>query len=327
MLKLEKIKKTEVSRVCIVHTVYALFQYLLLSSVDEIKHTYFFFSDEKFIRFFPNSTVFLLKRGKIFKSKYLKAYFFLWKKRYLWPFLRDAEIYAQDHLLTDFVLLQGKRYVLLEDGLENYLEHSPKFRLKKLPFYPNGVYCWGEGKNCVLRLLSQQPPPDSSLRKKAFLHIDFFKLWRDSEKEKQEFIMKIFSVSPQDLEIFDRFDNLLLTQCFSEAGMITEEAKIRCYRNIIDHYKLLPEKTLIKTHPKEKTDYSSFFPGCQVCSKIIPMELIAVHLQKSLQVYTVSSSGVFIFPKEQVVWCDTQFSPELKEKYGSWKYPFPDSGN
>ena len=326
MFTIEKKSHSEINRVCIAHTAYALLQYLLLSSLEELQHTWFFFPDDHFISFFPNSSVFTLKRGKILKSKYLQAYYLLLRRNKLWPFLRHSKIYAQDHLLTDFLLLKGHEYTLLEDGLENYLEHPFKFKLKRilkrLPFFPNGVFTWGDSSNCKLRLLSHAPETNSLLNKKEFMLIDFAKWWHDSEKEKQEFILRVFNVSQKDLELFEKFDHLLLTQCFSEAKMMSEEGKIQCYKNIIEHFSLSPENTIIKTHPSEMTDYTKALPGFQVCTKKIPIELIAIHLKKSTQVYTVSSSGVFIFPRTQVTWCDTAFSPELKEKYGSWQCPF-----
>lgn len=326
MFNIEKRSHSEIDRVCITHTVYTLLQYLLLSSLEELQRTWFFFPDDKFLSFFPNSTVFTLKRGKFLKSKYLQAYYLLLRRNREWPFLHHSKIYAQDHLLTDFILLKGHEYILLEDGLENYLEHPFKFKLKRLlkrlPFYPNGVFTWGEGANCKLRLLSHEPEKNSGLSQKGFMRIDFQKWWHESEKEKQEFILRVFNVSLSDLERFEQFDHLLLTQCFSEAKMLSEEEKIQCYKNIIEHFKLPPESTIIKTHPSEVTDYSKAIPGFQVCTQRIPIELIAIHLKKSTQVYTVSSSGVFIFPRDRVTWCDTEFSPALKEKYGSWKCPF-----
>ena len=322
----------EIRRVCVTHTVYTLLQYLLLSSIEEIRHTFFFFAQfppayqEKLKTIFPNSTVYDFGRGKIIKSKYLQGYWWPFRKNRVWPFLKTAEIFAQDHLLVDFIILSGLQYKLLDDGMVIY-SYKPetvslKKRLKRLPFYPNGHYVWGYGPNCLLRYLTMKPHPDSPLLGKNNEYLDLIKLWQTSEPEKKEFILNFFSVETTDLEIFGRYENLLLTQCFSEIEMISEDAKMSCYRRIIEHYGLKPENTLIKTHPKETSDYRKYFPGFAVCSKPIPVELIAMQANPPRRVFTVSSSGTFIFQQSEKVWCGHEFSPELKVRYGECPSPF-----
>lgn len=322
--KLDDPKK--IRRVCISHNVFSLLQYLLISTAKEIKHTFFFFTDDKFSRHFPNSMVFNIKRRGFGRGKYLQGYIFLLRRNKLWPFLKHAEFYAQDNGVQDWVLLKNHNYICLEDGLGSYQEQSQKHSfdgfLKRLPFYPCGIYTWGYGKNCTARLLSHEPAADSFLREKPFIKVDLWQLWQESEKEKQDFIFKIFNISKEDIEFFEKFDHLLLTQCFSEFEIISEDTKIECYKNIVKHFNLQPENTVIKIHPREVTDYSAVFPGFHIYKNSVPIELIALHLKKQLQVYTVSSSGVFIFPEQNVNWCGHKFCKELYDKHGDCERPF-----
>ena len=91
-----------IRRVCITHNVFSLLQYLLISTTEEIKHTFFFFTDGKFSRHFPNSMVFNIKRRGFGRGKYLQGYIFLLRRNKLWPFLKHAEFYAQDNGVQDW---------------------------------------------------------------------------------------------------------------------------------------------------------------------------------------------------------------------------------
>lgn len=66
---------------------------------------------------------------------------------------------------------------------------------------------------------------------------------------------------------------LLVTQPFSEDGLIDEEGKITIYRRILES---IHGRTalIIKPHPREKTRYGALFPDATVLDNRFPLELI-----------------------------------------------------
>lgn len=326
MFKLEKIKSKDVKRVCMAPTAYTLLQYLLISSEEEIKHTYFFLPNnfrKRILDFFPNKFVVypsqapLWLRGPRMVMKLLLSR----TKNLFWPFFRNAEIYSCDHAF--FGLLHKVRYILLEDGFGTYNPPKEASLSAKLLGFPVEKQ-WGRSPYCQCRILTHEPPANSHLREKPYRKIDLQELWQTSTPAKRAFILELFNVKQEDLDFLNRYENILLTQCFSEDNMTSEEAKIACYRRIIEAYKLVPEKTLIKTHPREKTDYEKIFPGFSVFKKPVPMELICLNTNHIKRAITVSSTSIFMLQNKstEIIWCDTKFSPELKAKYGDWEIPF-----
>ena len=328
MFKLEKIKSKDVKRVCMAHTVYTLLQYLLISSEEEIKHTYFFLAttlNERICAFFPNKYVLYGVKAPVLMRPFrlLQKLFFMWTRNFRWSFLKQAEIYGLDHAAIFSPLLYKTNFIQLEDGFGTYNPPKETSLSAKLLGFPVEKQ-WGRSPYCQCRLLTHEPPANSYLREKPYRKIDLQELWQTSTPAKKAFILELFNINQEDLDFLNRYENILLTQCFSEDNMISEEAKIACYRRIIEAYKLVPEKTLIKTHPREKTDYEKIFPGFSVFKKQVPMELISLNTNHIKRAITVSSTSIFMLQNKstEIIWCDTKFSPELKAKYGNWEIPF-----
>lgn len=327
MFRLEKIKQKDVKRVCMVPTVYSLLQYLLISSEDEIKHTYFFLTTtfgERTLSFFPNKHVIypgqahVLLRG----PRLLYKMFLMWTRNLFWPFFRHAEVFALDHAF--YVFLRKKTYIQLDDGMGTYC-HNPMQtdRSARLLGFSSDKQ-WGRSKYCKGRFLSMEPPKDSYLREKPYKKFDLQTLWKEASAEKKQFIMEIFDVKQEDLDFFAPFENILLTQCYSEDKTISEEEKIACYRRIVEAYHLEPGKTLIKTHPRELTDYEKLFPGFAVFTKKIPIELVVLNVSNAKKAITLTSTSVFLFnrDKTEIIWCGCKFSPELQRIFGEVECPF-----
>ena len=328
MFKLEKIKSKDVKRVCMAHTVYTLLQYLLISSEEELQQTFFFLSTDfsphlldrlpnKYVCY-PHKAPFLLRPFHNLLKLFRQC-----TNKITYPFLKHAEIYALDHASLFFPYLRGYQYIQLEDGFGTYSPPNSTIATARLFGFPLEKQ-WGRSKNCRYRLLSRDPAPDSYLCRKPYCKFDLQKLWSESSAQKKQYILDLFDISKEDLAIFDRCENILLTQCFSEDYMITEQEKLACYHAIIEAHQLSPQMTLIKTHPRETTDYESNFPGFTVYRKKVPLELMALNCIRIKKAVTVSSTSVFILKRSgaEIIWCGSKFSPALEEKYGKLGIPF-----
>lgn len=100
----------------------------------------------------------------------------------------------------------------------------------------------------------------------------------------------------------------LVTQPFSELGVMTETRKIEMYRSMIN----APDcDLLIKPHPKETTDYTRVFPGATILDQTAPFELTWLAGLRNTVIYTVSSS-VGRMPGMNVVTLGDSYLDEFK---------------
>lgn len=100
----------------------------------------------------------------------------------------------------------------------------------------------------------------------------------------------------------------LVTQPFSELGIMTETRKIQMYRSIIN----APDCDLmIKPHPQETTDYTRVFPGATILDQTVPFELTWLSGCRNTIIYTVNSS-VGRMPGMNVVTLGDSYLNEFK---------------
>ena len=101
---------------------------------------------------------------------------------------------------------------------------------------------------------------------------------------------------------------IILTQpLFEDNHLPTKKSQILLYRNIIDNY-ASGEKVIIKTHPREKINYSIYFPNCEVINYPFPIEIIDFLPFKIKKVITVSSTSINLLNKVE------------KKIYLGWEY-------
>lgn len=307
----------EYKRVCIVNNAYVLFQYFLLSSRDEIAYTYFIFTEdisENIALKFDHSRLCLpAKRWMIpFYLLYLKLV-----SDIKWPFFKTCEFWGQDNLLVTSPLIKNRQIILPEDGLLNYtfkpVKH--KFRLlRKLLFgnllSENGL---GYSKNVSKMYLTGIKPIPEALRDKVEI-IQFGAIWSRLDTNYKNYICSVFNIKTSDIEFFEGKDNILFTQPLSEDAIMPEEEKVKIYKKVISE---IPGKVVIKTHPREKTDYVTLFPECDVFSAPIPLELLSLVGVQFKNVYTLFSSAVLNLPyNANIHWLGSCNNPYLKERYG-----------
>lgn len=242
------------------------------------------------IRFVKN--IILLIKMK--KDNFLN--FFQYEKIFLF---NDNELYGK------YLNYYKIHYNLLEDGKdcfrnnsiywhkENYIKKKIKekiFRLYKLgdSIYADSVEVNNKsGVKLRCKNIIEKP------RKELFLSLN--------QKDKNN----IFNIFIKDFKI-DKFNNcnLLITQPLSEDGYLkSEKDKIEMYKYIIKEY-LNNDKVIIKTHPREQTNYNKEFKEQYIIDKPFPIEILLFCEELKLsKVITVSSTSMssLDFAKERKV--------------------------
>lgn len=184
--------------------------------------------------------------------------------------------------------------LVIEDGLGSFyeLQHQDKghsaistraiLELKQ-PFFYKGP----EGY-----LLTGSFEIPKSLRAKCHI-LNISTAWAALSEFERNDILDLFSFNEQILTKAKSRRFLLLTQCFSEDGMLAEEDKVNGYLKLIESLKINQEELVIKTHPREKTDYKQWFKDSIVVDENVPFELLSLLGVKYHTVITLTSSSVF----------------------------------
>lgn len=307
-------------RVCIINNMYGLLQYLLISSLEELEDTFFFFDDDVpdvLVSNYKNWTKMYTPTSAVGKLRYLLELRYVVRKKY--PFLKTAEIYGQDNLLLTPPLLANRQMTVVEDGVANYTLIPPKrnFRLiKRLVIGPlMSQSSLGYSTACKKLYLTGMAPIPEVLRPKVEI-INLQELWNNSDQEKQTEIMRLFSLSPELLNVFKKTTAILLTQPLSEDGVITEEEKIQIYRQILEKGNIL-----LKPHPRDRTDYRKLFPEVMIMPSFLPIELLSLAGVRFENIYTIFSSSALSFPgNPEIHFLGTRIHPALVKKYGDIRY-------
>ena len=97
-------------------------------------------------------------------------------------------------------------------------------------------------------------------------------LWKESGRDKQEFIMKFFELEASDIEAIKSKEIILVDQTIADDGLMTKAEQIELVRRILDRYGA--SNVLLKTHYRNSINYRAVFPDVMVWDKFTPMELL-----------------------------------------------------
>ncbi|MEZ8846997.1 glycosyltransferase family 52 [Vibrio cyclitrophicus] len=193
----------------------------------------------------------------------------------------------------------------LEDGLETYLQLDKLAQGKKINDWKYQL---------TLRQSLQFQHPEQyilsgakkirSIKNIDFEYIDLHRCWREKTDDEKNKIYNIFGFDQDVINVLSRCDDMLLTQCFSEDGFISERCKIEGYKDLIRRYDIDESNLIIKTHPRETTDYSLYFPKSVIINKKIPFELIPLFGIKYKRVVTVSSTSIYSINYDAEIICE-----------------------
>ena len=331
--------KNKINRVCILGSVYSLLIYLLYSSEDELKQTYYFFSfgiDKSIRNKFSNHC--FINIGVVIRIRIVIVIvivircillFFLFRifRDLKWPFLKKSEIFGNDNLLS-FPFIAGKcNYICIEEQpkiISKNLEIKKKPRnprlnkgiVKKLLYkYISDVFgnSYANNKQCEALLLTENDDaPYITGKIKHIISLDT--AWNNASEKKKEYILSVFDVSGTDVVALQCKTHIILTQPLSKDGYISEEEQIHIYRQIIEKYSFF--SLVIKVHPRDTIDYRKYFSDIFVFDKPIPMQLLlfigGLNFKKAI---TLFSTSINYFPDTvEKEWIGTSVHPILSER-------------
>ena len=314
---------------CYPGTLYAFLQYLLISEMD-IENTLFVFSESmnNLIgdKFECHKIILKGKKGNFFQKKriehenYKKLNLILSKNE-------NIKVYLQDHLKEAEYFLEKFNCYLLEDGTDSYNlikinKNQEKYKLQKYRIKPLRKLLGGSLKRYPRYGFSDKiigiymngifKIPDKIQNK--VIYLDIKGLFNKLSIEKKE---KLFNIFNLELEVLNKMENkiLLLTQPFSEDTLMTEEEKIKIYRDIQESRK--GNTFIIKSHPREQTDYKKYFPEVYIMPKDFPAELFLFVDAKLKEVITVFSTAALNLKENyKVTFLGTESYPKLIERFG-----------
>ena len=317
---------------------HGLLQYLMLSSMEEIGHTFFFWSrlgisdsvmDKVGVMKAPIPE--LHPTGIAIFDNLKKAIKFLYTYRVYFPvrfpFILNSklEFWGHDHVYKSYCIFRNHHFCLLEDGTLNYYPYpypQPKrFLWFKRIFaglnYGEHLSYAGSEKRCSRIYLTGLLDHGDVLKDPKVKIASFVDMWNSSDKDKRDFINNVFGITPALIEKCLGCKQILLTQPFSETELITEDEKIEMYKQILS--KIGHNDIIIKPHPREKTNYSKYFPNYVILNTKAPMQLLTLNGIKFESAYSINSTALFDFPyRLKVCVLGSEIYPKLYEKRPDW---------
>lgn len=226
-------------------------------------------------------------------------------------------IYGADHIFpTLFKLIPS---YLIEDGLLNYKIPKNRNTLKKkiidfLLLRPLNYKCCGYEKNIKKIYLTGITFIPNEIENKVEI-INLKELWNKKTLEEKKEILDIFGFDENIVSKIKNKKHILFTQPLSEDGFISEKEKIDLYKNIILNYD--KNMLVIKTHPREKTNYKKYFSEIEVLNQSFPAELFDLLDIKFERVITIFSTAALNFSKNSKIdFYGTRIHPNLLRLWG-----------
>lgn len=337
--KLE-MKYDAVTHVCVAPNIYPFLQYFLLLEDDIVlHHTYYFFNDTipaSVIKKLPCEMFKYVNRSlkdKILKRvNKIKLRFF---KNQIYPFLKNAEIFAYD--IPYLSLCIGERpYSLLADA-PNWVtllcqEHSQEYirnkrhaksllgKLEGLFFGDLYIHFHGHNQQCKAIYLTEENTAPVLKGKKVRVN-SMSSLWTQASDAKKQFIMDLFDITDEDITLLSSRPNIFFSQPIIEVFKLSEEEYLSVLVNIFRNYPY--DSLIIKTHPRDKFDYKKHFPEIRVFTKPISSQLLQILGLSPKKVITIASTAIEAFP--ETVECDyygIHVHPKIERCVDNYFKPF-----
>lgn len=251
-------------------------------------------------------------------SKYLAIILIFIQKLYFRAIFhnKEIEIYGQDHTGIGNILVGMGKFYLIEDGLMSYQDKNDLknkyFKLKELIGINLSL---GRHKNVKKIYLTGLASIPEEIKDKAEI-INLKELWDRKTLEEQNEILDIFSFDLKIKETIKGRSIILFTQPLSEDNIIMEEEKIKLYSKIIKKYP--KERLVIKTHPRERTNYKDIFKEYLVLDNPFPFEILNLLDIKFNKAVTLFSTAALGLGKEvEVDFYGTEVHQKILQKFGS----------
>jgi len=317
------------NRVYIGYTVYSLYLYLLYSTEEEINDTFFFFGEgidtnirDKFENkyYFSNTSY----DNKNVFSRFIYRIRLRYQSRKKWPFLTNAQLYAQDHFFFSSPLIANRNYTLIEDAPNVFLRHRSNINRQKKTFLQvvsaakkfyrkfieNSISGdMGDNVQCKSVLMTNIES-DSILKDKQLIQVNETEYWNNSPESKKNNILTTYNITEEDLLQLSRRKIIVFTQNFASLGFLPEQELVDVYAERLNKYP--PDEIIIKRHAYDRVDYHKYFPDAYVFDKIVPMQLLNLLNIRYETAVTICSSAVLSFPYDiQVDWIGTEGNAKL----------------
>lgn len=299
--------------------VYSLLQYYLLAPYP-LEDTLFFFHFR-----YPKSIVQRILGAEILEETSLRRIFSLLKVYWLALYNHNISVFLCGEICyTNLFLRLFKHISYFEDGTASYekiifeerqVKQKAKGILRRL--FIGDCYPWyGLADNVERNYLTGiLPIPDIIVNKTVIINLQ--ELWQNKSHQQQKEILDIFLPNDLDLNSMKGCETILLTQPFDKPNGFTESDKIEVYRRLLSGYD--ESKVLIKTHPTEKTDYSTFFPLAKIINTSCPMEILTLLGITFKRAITVNSTAIFSMNDtvEKII-AGYNVTPELMKEAKRW---------
>lgn len=315
-----------IKKILIENTTYSLLIYLLIEK--KWQETIFILNKKYFPEniFYKISTKAELKQTQLpFKSgdSTLKKVIKYYQEKIYWNIFsfinKKSHLYGNDNLeVSRFFKINS--FNILEDGLINYtfIDNSKvqKINLKKLIKLEFKKYkSYGLEENIKKIYLTGLAPIPKEIAHKVEI-INLKELWDKKSLEEQNEILDIFSFDLNIKETIKSRDIILFTQPLSEDAVITEEEKIELYSKIIKKYP--QDRLIVKTHPREKTNYKEMFKDNLVLDNPFPFEILNLLDVKFNKAVTIFSTAALGLGKDVAVdFYGTEVNDKILARFGS----------
>lgn len=310
----------------------------MLQDINNIQHTFFFWSDgiSAHVRDFYHSQSHYIAIDRCGKKRkqgllrllnrvlfYIKPLYSYLYYPFKWPFVLrdDIKYYGADHLSYSQFIFRKHCFELLEDGSMNYYPHnsfpvrSPKqekiLNLLYGQHFSRKTYYAGDEQECTkIHLSGLQPIPEDYPQKYIIQTFDY--LWNRCDVGHQAYINSVYGLNECILSKLKASSKILLTRPFSEDGVMSECEKIDLYTKIAN--KIGRKGLVIKKHPREKTNYSMFFPDVNVIEESIPMQLFSFNGIRFEEAYAICTTAIFDFPYHiKVGYIGSEIDPRIEK--------------
>ncbi|WP_108945127.1 glycosyltransferase family 52 [Shewanella halifaxensis] len=126
--------------------------------------------------------------------------------------------------------------------------------------------------------------------------VDFFALWEQKSIADKADILDVLDVDVAQFNEIDVNYSILFTQAWSEITEgYSEQDKVAGYQQLVKELKIDETRLVIKPHPKEKTDYSRYFPKAIILKPSFPSELMPLLNVRVDKVVSVASTACACF--------------------------------
>lgn len=337
-----QLRSSDITHVCIAPSLFPLLQYLLLVDENVAKnHTYYFFSNvvplsivnQLVCSYYiqqPDSSLLVALKKRIHK---LRIAFF---KKMDFPFLRTARIFAFDYPVL-CAYIGNRPYEMLSDAPQcftyNMREQSEEYQrqikrrhtfiwwLQKIVYGDVYVDYYGNNKWCkVIHLTEENQSPILEAKKTCIQSLE--ELWCTAPETKKLFILSLFNITKYDIQYINSKPIIFFSQPLIEDCKLSEKEYCNILERLFNHYN--KSEILVKTHPRDKFNYTKYFPEIAVFSKSVNSQLLHLLGHTPQRVVTFFSSAVEVFP--DTVECDfygTHIHPSVYAIFGDYKLQRP----